>query len=163
VTARPPTLREKRRYVLVQIKPAGNTPDPKELYLAVDDAVTVLWGDAVASLIHPAVVAVENGSAIVRCRRGMERELAIALSTVTSCGGQRIALRTRATSGTIESLRELIISEHNTETLSSVPAECTIDGQVFMVCHCAGQMVDVIEKGFKNTTRFFLTTDDLED
>jgi hypothetical protein len=31
------------------------------------------------------------------------------------------------------------------------------------VCWCAGQKIDVIEKGFKNTTRFFLTKEDLED
>jgi hypothetical protein len=30
------------------------------------------------------------------------------------------------------------------------------------VCWCAGQKIDVIEKGFKNTTRFFLTREDLE-
>ncbi len=164
MTVRPPTLREKRRYVLVRIAPAGCIPDPKELYLAVHESVTVLWGDAVASLIHPAVVAVESGCAFVRCRRGMERELAIALSTVTSCGGQRIALRTCAISGTIESLRERVASVHSPEPPSSGgPAECMIDGRLFMVCHCAGQKVDVIEKGFKNTTRFFLTTEDLED
>ena len=164
MTARPPTLREKRRYLLVQIAPAGYIPDPKELSLAVHDAVTVLWGDAMASLIHPSVVAVENGCAIVRCRRGMERELAIALSTVTSCGDQRIALRTSAVSGTIESLRERIEPVRTTtEPPSGEPAVYTINGCFFSVCHCAGQKVDVIEKGFKNTTRFFLTREDLED
>ena len=79
MTARPPTLREKRRYLLVHIVHAGYIPDPKELSLTVHDAVTVLWGDAMASLINPSVVAVENGCAIVRCRWGMERELSIAL------------------------------------------------------------------------------------
>jgi hypothetical protein len=43
------------------------------------------------------------------------------------------------------------------------PAECTIDGMICPVFWCAGQKIDVIEKGFKNTTRFFLTREDLED
>ena len=108
MTPRPPTLREKRRYVLARIDPHGTVPDPKELYYAVHEAVTSLWGDAAGALIHVAVIAVEGEYAIVRCRRGTERELAIALSTVVSCGGRRVALRTVAASGTIESLRERI-------------------------------------------------------
>ena len=105
MTVRPPTLREKRRYVLARVLPGGMTVDPKELYFAVAEAVTSLWGDDLASRVHPAVLAIENGCAFIRCRRGTERELALALSTVTSCAGQKIALRTIATSGTMESLR----------------------------------------------------------
>jgi ribonuclease P/MRP protein subunit POP5 len=129
----------------------------------VHEAVTSLWGDAAAALVHPVVIAAESGFAIMRCRRGTERELAIALSTVSSCAGQRIALRTVATSGTLESLRQRIASLQVPVPLPGMPEECTIDGQLYRVCHCAGQKVDVIEKGFKNTARFFLTTEDLED
>ncbi|WAC04464.1 MAG: Rpp14/Pop5 family protein [Methanoregula sp.] len=163
MTARPPTLREKRRYVLTRIEPAGTAPDPKEMYYSVYEAVTSLWGDAAGALIHVAVIAVEGDYVIVRCRRGAERELAIALSTVTSCGGKRVALRSVAASGTIESLRERISEFKDKAQVPGVPSECTIDGMAFSVCHCAGQKIDVIEKGFKNTTRFFLTREDLED
>ena len=163
MTPRPPTLREKRRYVLARIDPHGTAPDPKELYYAVHDAVTSLWGDAAGALIHGAVIAVEGEYAIVRCRRGTERELTIALSTVISCGGRRVALRTVAASGTIESLRERIAALQEPAPVPAVPAECTIDGMTYPVCWCAGQKIDVIEKGFKNTTRFFLTREDLED
>jgi ribonuclease P/MRP protein subunit POP5 len=164
MTSRPPTLREKRRYVLVRIDPAGIVPDAKELYYAVNDAVASLWGDATAARVHAAVVAAEGEFAVVRCRRGTERELAIALITVTSCNGERIALRTLATSGTIESLKELIGSHQ--ENIPATPLqseEYTVDGRTVVVSHCSGQKVDVIEKGFKNATRFFLTTEDLED
>ena len=163
MTSRPPTLREKRRYVLIRIEPAGTVPDQKELYFAVHEAVSSLWGDAAAALIHMAVVAAEGTYVIVRCRRGMERELAIALTTVTTCGGQRISLRTVATSGTIESLRERIAVMRAPDAAVVVPDECTIDGRRHTVSNCSGQKVDVIEKGFKNTTRFFLTREDLED
>ena len=163
MTSRPPTLREKRRYVLVRIEPAGTVPDQKELYFAVHEAVSSLWGDAAAALIHMAVVAADNEYVIVRCRRGTERELAIALTSVTVCAGQLISLRTVATSGTIESLRERIAVMRAPETAVVLPDECTIDGRRYTVSHCSGQKVDVIEKGFKNTTRFFLTREDLED
>jgi ribonuclease P/MRP protein subunit POP5 len=149
--------------MLLRTEPAGTVPDQKELYYAVHEAVSSLWGDAAAALIHMAVVAAEHGYVVVRCRRGTERELAIALTTVTSCAGQRISLRTLATSGTIESLRERMAILRAPETPVVPPDECTIDGRSYNVCHCSGQKVDVIEKGFKNTTRFFLTRDDLED
>jgi ribonuclease P/MRP protein subunit POP5 len=149
--------------MLIRTEPAGTVPDQKELYYAVHEAVSSLWGDAAAALIHMAVVAAEHGYVVVRCRRGTERELAIALTTVTSCAGQRISLRTLATSGTIESLRERMAILRAPETPVVLPGECTIDGRSYNVCHCSGQKVDVIEKGFKNTTRFFLTREDLED
>jgi ribonuclease P/MRP protein subunit POP5 len=163
VTSRPPTLREKHRYVLVRIGTAGTIPEQKELYFAVHEAVSSLWGDAAAALIHMAVVTTDNEYMVVRCRRGTERELAIALTTVTSCGGQQIALRTLAMSGTIQSLRERIAALREKETAPALQEECTMDGKIYTVCHCSGQKVDVIEKGFKNATRFFLTREDLED
>jgi hypothetical protein len=37
------------------------------------------------------------------------------------------------------------------------------DSRVYQITHCDGHKVDVIEKGFKNTHRLFLTTADLEE
>jgi ribonuclease P/MRP protein subunit POP5 len=162
MTVRPPTLRAKRRYVLARILPSGYVPDQKELYFAVFEAVTSLWGDAAASLIQPAVIAVEHGCAIVRCRRGMERELAIALSTVTSCADEQTALRTIATSGTIDSLRSRIRDVPD-GTVSAEIREFAFDRKECTAAFCEGQKVDVIEKGFKNAARFYLTTEDLEE
>ena len=85
MSPRPPTLRENRRYILVRVEPAGTVIDQKELYYAISDAVTSLWGDAAAGVITQAVVAAENGHVIIRCLRGTEKELALALSTVTTC------------------------------------------------------------------------------
>ena len=56
MTVRPPTLRDKRRYVLVKVDPPGTVIDQKELYYAVSDAVTSLWGDSVAGVIVQAVI-----------------------------------------------------------------------------------------------------------
>jgi len=174
MSPRPPTLRENRRYLLVRVEPAGTVIDQKDLYYAIADAVTSLWGDSVAGVITQAVVAAENGHVIIRCQRGTERELALALSTVIFCRETRLALRIVAASGTIESLRERIraitplpepVPEHVTGPVaasSAEPAECVFAGKPFLFAHCNGQKVDVIEKGFKNAHRLFLTRSDLE-
>lgn len=163
MTVRPPTLRVNRRYVLARVLPAGMIPDQKELYYAVLEAGTSLWGDPVISLMQPAVVAAESGFVVVRCRRGMERELGIALSTVTSCGGEPIALRAVSTSGTIETLRQRIRELTQGRQEYAGPPVCMFDKHSCAVTWCEGQKIDVIEKGFKNTTRFYLTTEDLEE
>jgi ribonuclease P/MRP protein subunit POP5 len=174
MSPRPPTLRENRRYILVRVEPAGTVIDQKELYYAVSDAVTSLWGDVVGGIITQAVVAAENGHVIIRCLRGTEKELAIALSTVTACRDVRLALRIVAASGTIESLRERIragvpatgpVPEPLTEPTGiagNEPGEGVFAGKPFLIAYCNGQKVDVIEKGFKNAHRLFLTKSDLE-
>ena len=50
----------------------------------------------------------KTGMSFIRCTRGSERELMIALSTVTGCRDVRLALRMVAVSGTMESLRARI-------------------------------------------------------
>ncbi len=172
MTPRPPTLRENRRYILAGIEPAGTPIDQKELYYMISDAVTSLWGDAAAGIITPAVVAAEHGHVIVRCTRGAERELALALSTVTSCRNSRIAVRPLATSGTMESLRSRIRTGTVKEAGRTEPggpepglcpeAECLFAAQSCVIVCCNGQKVDVIEKGFKNAHRLFVTKSDLE-
>jgi hypothetical protein len=46
---------------------------------------------------------------------------------------------------------------------SSSPRECTFDKKLFQITQHDGQKIDVIEKGFKNTNRLFLTKEDLEE
>lgn len=193
MSVRPPTLRENRRYILARVLPSGTLIDQKELYYAISDAVTSLWGDGMAAVITPAVVAAEGDFVFIRCRRGTERELIIALSTVTGCRETRLALRILAASGTMESLRERIremsppaapapagqspeepvvslsgempespkAPDASPETPATAP-EYLFGGIAYTACHCDGQKVDVIEKGFKNTHRLFLTRHDLE-
>jgi ribonuclease P/MRP protein subunit POP5 len=160
---RPPTLREKRRYILVVVEPFGTNIDRKDLYYSVCDAITSLWGDVTAAVIMPAVITSEGSYMILRCRRGTERELLIALSTITSCCDTPVALRTISASGTIDTLREKIRSLKNPDEESEFRDGCRIGEKLFQVCFCYGQKVDVIEKGFKNTNRLFLTKEDLEE
>jgi ribonuclease P/MRP protein subunit POP5 len=176
MSIRPPTLREKRRYLLARIDPAGTLVEPKDLYYVVYEAVVSLFGDVAAAAMQPSVIAVEKGYALLRCRRGAEREFAIALSTLSAYRDCTVAIRVLAVSGTIESLRERIAA--------LVPQDVALPGQDTGPVQegtpgtgaCGyrfdslpvdavvwnGHKVDVIEKGFKNTRRLFLTTEDLE-
>ena len=161
--ARPPTLREKRRYILVSVEPSGEIIDRKDLYFAVCDATTSLWGDVTAAVISPAVIASDGQYVIIRCRRGTERELSIALSTITRCRDRSIALRIIAASGTIDTLRERIQGLKIPNSVPVSPPEYMIGEKLFQVRYCSGQKVDLIEKGFKNTNRLFFTREDLEE
>ncbi len=166
MTVRPPTLRDKRRYLLVRVDPPGTPVDPKELYYAVSDAITSLWGDAMAAVIVQAVICAEGDYVVVRCRRGTERELIIALSTITMVRDTPLALRIIAASGTIESLRDRMLPAGTTGAPGageSPAVGCRFDGKEFLIAHCDGQKVDVIEKGFKNTHRLFLIREELEE
>jgi ribonuclease P/MRP protein subunit POP5 len=176
MSIRPPTLREKRRYLLARIDPAGTIVEAKDFYYAVYEAVVSLFGDVAAAAMQPSVLAVENGYVILRCRRGAEREFAIALSTLSACRDCTVAIRVLAVSGTIESLRERIATLVPLVSAAlgqdAAPAqEGTADPDTCryrfgstpvetVVWH--GHKVDAIEKGFKNTRRLFLTTEDLE-
>lgn len=162
MSTRPPTLRENRRYILVRVEPAGTEIDQKELYYTISDAVTSLWGDGMAAVIMQAVVAAESGYVMIRCRRGTEKELAIALSTVTAYRDARLALRIVAASGTIESLRERIRAASPPIPAGMEPGECVFNKKSCSVLYCNGQKLDVIEKGFKNANRLFISRDDLE-
>ena len=162
MTPRPPTLRDKRRYLLVRVDPPGTAIDQKDLYYAIADAITSLFGDAAAAIMIQAVVAAEGDHVFIRCRRGTERELAVALSTVTACRETRVALRIIAASGTMESLRERIRGVPPVPPQPALSAECIAGERTWTPVCCNGQKVDVIEKGFKNTHRFFFTREDLE-
>jgi ribonuclease P/MRP protein subunit POP5 len=163
MSVRPPTLREKRRYLLVHIEPAGTIIDQKDLYYAVSDAITSLWGDVMAAVIMSAVVASEGQYMIIRCQRGTEQDLSVALSSITTCCDSHIALRMVAASGTIDTLREKIRKEKKPDPEEISSRECMFDKKLFQIDCCNGQKIDVIEKGFKNTNRLFLTREDLEE
>lgn len=162
MTPRPPTLRDKRRYLLVRVEPAGTNVDQKELYYAIADAITTLFGDAAAAIMIQAVVGAEGDFVFLRCRRGTEQELAVAISTITACREARIALRIIAASGTMESLRERIRTMKSPEPAPEGPGDLIFDQKTVTPVYCNSQKIDVIEKGFKNAHRFFLTTEDME-
>ncbi len=151
---RPPTLRQNRRYLLVRIAPVSFVPDGKALYLAIAEAVTALYGDAGAAVIDQAVVAVERGHAVVRCRRGEEERLLGAVATVTTVDSRACALHPRAVSGTILSLRERLVP-----LSESVVLDETADGEIVRQrCRIGAARVDVIEHDYKGERVVYFET-----
>jgi ribonuclease P/MRP protein subunit POP5 len=152
-----PSQRERRRYILVRFEPEGITPDPREVYAAVAEACTSLWGDALASEIAPSVMAWE-GHAILRCRRGTEDRLATAVATITRIGNERVAARTITTSGTLHAIRSRRVERPGILWERKVG----IGGRVFLARAYAGQKVDLVEKGIKGQELLFFATEDGE-
>ncbi len=160
MTLLPPTLRTNWRYILARIEPAGTNPDQKALYLVVSEAVTSLYGDACSATIRPAVVYTGGGHVILRCARGSESALSAALATVSGCGGNPIALRTLATSGTIKKLKSKITSPP-ASVMTDID-EVVLMGKVFTIWSRSGKTVNLREKGFNKGELLFFTEEDLE-
>jgi ribonuclease P/MRP protein subunit POP5 len=161
MSPRPPSMRDKRRYLLVQVFPQSLSYDPKDLYLAIQDAVTSVWGDVTSARIQAAVVAGGSGYGIIRCLRGMELQLATAVSTVIAISGQRACIRSCAVSGTIAALHRRGIPRGCPSF--PVDALAKFDGRDFAIKYCEGEKVDLLEKGFKTQELLFLTEQELEE
>ncbi|HMA06010.1 MAG TPA: Rpp14/Pop5 family protein [Methanomicrobiales archaeon] len=152
-----PSHRERRRYLLARFVPEGASPDPREVYAAVVEACTSLWGDVAASEISPSVMAWE-GHAILRCRRGTEDRLSTALATITKVGDVRVAMRSLATSGTLHAIR----SRANPKPGILWEKQVGIGGRTFLARAYPGQKVDLIEKGIKGQELLFFADEDGE-
>ncbi len=152
-------MRQKRRYILARILPFGSCPDQKQVYLAVLDAATALFGDVEIGLAQPAVVFCDDQYMIVRCRRGSEDAIATALATVTAVGDRRVALRTIAVSGTILSLKQQM--RHIRPV--SEPEEYALGERYFTMYRYPRQKVDLVEKSIKHQKLLFFTETDLEE
>ncbi|MDD1718012.1 MAG: Rpp14/Pop5 family protein [Methanoregulaceae archaeon] len=154
----PPSLREKKRYLLGRVFPAGFEPDRKSLHASVQEAVQSLWGDAGAAEISASVIRSGN-YAVIRCRRGSEGKLIIAISTVTGVGDARCAIRPVAVSGTIAALSRRIAGTGEPAGFRSIEWS----GKTYDACYRPGQKVDLIEKGFKTRELLFLTENDIQE
>ena len=154
-------MRDKRRYILVRIFPPWSSPGTKDLFIAIQEAVTSLSGDATASNVQMAVVHASAEFAIVRCNRGTEKVLEQALATVFCIGSDPLSLRPVATSGTILSLKQRI----GRITRGPLPEKRSVhhQGKLYDAYCYPGQKIDLLEKGFKSRELLFLTEEDIED
>lgn len=158
---RPPTMRGKRRYILVRMDPLGLDLDGRELYYAISESLTDIFGDAGMARIQPSVVSCGKGYAIIRCTRSAEDQVIAGLSALTRISEKKVAIRSILTSGTMRSLRQHL------DTLAvgqSLPEkEVIFQGRPWISARFRGTKVDLFEKGFKNQERLFLTEEDLEE
>lgn len=155
---RPPTLRTKRRYVLFSVQPVSAAFNGKELYYAVSEAASSLYGDRGAAEIQAAVTSCAAGYAIIRCARGTEGSLQIAAATIISVSGIRVALHPLAVSGTIRALRRRM----RPISLPEDGGTCEIGGKSFRIAVDHGQKVDLIGNGNKSQDTLYFILDDLE-
>lgn len=142
----PPTLRENRRYLLVKISGEFSVmPDQKEIYHAIRDACTDLFGDAGSARMHVAVVWSEGEHAVIRFTRGFEQQMVAAAAVVSRLDGSAIVFRTVAVSGTIHGVKRHI--------------KCTTwDCESLPGFRCSGKKVDSLTG---NNTQQYLTRDDI--
>ena len=142
----PPTLRENRRYLLVKISGEFSVmPDQKEIYHAIRDACTDLFGDAGSARMHVAVVWSEGEHAVIRFTRGFEQQMVAAAAVVSRLDDSAIVFRTVAVSGTIHGVKRHI--------------KCTTwDCESLPGFRCSGKKVDSLTG---NNTQQYLTRDDI--
>jgi ribonuclease P/MRP protein subunit POP5 len=158
---RPPTLRTKKRYILARIDPPGREITPRELYYSLLESFTCLFGDVLAAEAGIVLISCESGYAEIRCTRGLEHQVRTAMSTITSVEGQKIAVRSLVTSGTLLALRKRCASL--LLPVSEESGEWEIAGRIFSSRRYQGQKVDLVEKGIKGQELLFLTQDDREE
>ncbi|MDH7592875.1 MAG: Rpp14/Pop5 family protein [Methanomicrobiales archaeon] len=156
---RPPTFRLKRRYLLARINPPWREFEAKELYSAVMEAATSLWGDRITACMQPSVVTVARGYAILRCTRGEDERLATAIATVVGANRHPVSLRTVARSGTILSLKRRMARM----PLKGERLAIERGGRAMEAVRYAGQKIDLIEEGIKNQELLFFTDNELEE
>ena len=159
MTVRPPTLRIRYRYLLASVAPPYREIDPKKMHRALHEAVTSLYGDAQASEIKMGVMRVGGGVAILRCQRGREQLLGLALSTVTSVDGVRVTLSPVAVSGTMKTLREKIPAS----PAFRYGGEREIGGRLYAEWRAEDGRIDFIAKGIRTEETLYIIHDEMED
>jgi ribonuclease P/MRP protein subunit POP5 len=155
----PPTLRQKKRYVLFRIVPHEAVFDGKQLYYGIYEAVSTLYGDFGAAEMSMAVVQCEDNYVVVRCRRGSEKMVIAAALTVNRINGTFCALHPVATSGTIAALRRRM-----PEPRPPLPErQAVFSGKEYTFRQRSQEKVDLYRDGIKNQEILYFTQDDMED
>jgi len=158
---RPPTMRGKRRYILARLDPPSVAFNGRDLYYAIAESLTSLYGDSGMAFIQPSVVSCAEGYAIIRCTRSSEGRVVAGLAAVHQVQEVSVAGRSIRTSGTMRSLRR-----HLAGMRSRAPCgehDAYFQGRSWTAVQYPGAKVDLFEKGFKNQQPLFLTEEDLEE
>jgi len=150
-------MRENFRYILARISPM-NEFESRDIYRAVAESVITLYGDDIAAHMWPAVMQVKGPYVIIRCRRGTEKKLETALSSITSVQGTRSALHPVRTSGTIKTLREII-----PKVMRNREGRAVIAGNTYEVIIAGRGRIDLKDKGIYLDIPRYITKEDTED
>lgn len=158
-------MRDNYRYILLESIPQAVHPDPRDIYYTITDAITALYGDALAATFACVIPYCMDRYVIVRCTRGYEDKVMTGIDTVFNHAGRPLALHPVCISGTIRTLKELIerrmryniqyemfVLDIGEETY---PVQA---GSEFRNDHAPEE-----EKSIKRMNPTFLTTDDIGD
>lgn len=156
---RPPTLRDNRRYVLARYEPRYRDFDPKKMYSVVQDTVTGLFGDLRSASVGQAVMCCAGGFLIIRCLRGSEEYLEIALAAVTGVGDESVAIHPIKTSGTIKTLRDVI---KNIQSATKTVKEAENPERQTLIRR-EGKKVDVVRRENMSQNYFYCVSEDMEE
>ncbi len=158
---RPPTMRGKRRYILARLDPPPVAVSGRDLYYAIAESLTSLYGDSGMACIQPSVVSCTEGHAIIRCTRSSEGRVVAGLAAVHRVQETSVAVRSIRTSGTMRSLRRHLAGMRPRAPCGERDAD--FQGRSWTAVKYPGAKVDLFEKGFKNQQPLFLTEEDLEE
>ncbi len=159
VKPRPPTMRTNWRYISARVVPVWYRPDPREVYYAIIDAATWMWGDTGTAAMQPAVIEAVPGRVIIRCARGHEDALEASLAAVTAVNGCSVALHPQRTSGTLRALRRRSPPPAPEEEGEMVE----LKGESYRIKGQSGQKVDLVKNGIKKQVSLYVTQEDLEE
>lgn len=132
--------------------------DGREIYGSISTSGISLFGDAWAFRSWASVVYTVDGYAIIRCRRGTEKEVEAAIATVNKIEGFPVALHPIQISGTIRTLKERI---DHIPKLRQCNVMISRDNQRGLIYHDG--RIDLKEKGFNQGTPQYITEEDIED
>jgi ribonuclease P/MRP protein subunit POP5 len=155
-------MRENYRYLLARINPDNPSYDAKEIYLAVSEAFSSLFGEIKSAHTWIAVMEASNRFVIFRYRRGMDTQVESAIASVCCISGVPVALHPLKKSGTIRTLRE---EQKKLINLCAPSHEGSIkrgDAWYPAVISQSGQ-IDLKEKGINLQIPLYITEEDIED
>ena len=112
----PPTLREKKRYLAVEIMREGRI-NRERLIRALQDSIRELFGDTGLSETGLRLLHFDGNHAVVRCTPRTVWRTRAGIATITEIDGTKVSLRVIGIGGTVRSVMEKYIEKRSDQTL----------------------------------------------
>ncbi|OYT63530.1 ribonuclease P [Methanosarcinales archaeon ex4572_44] len=112
----PPTLREKKRYLTVEIMKDGRINRDRFLR-ALQDSIKDLFGDVGLSETGLRLLHFDGTRAVVRCTPKMVWAVRAGIATITQIDGVKVSVRVIGIGGTVRSVMEKYV-ETGSENMS---------------------------------------------
>lgn len=101
----PSSLREKKRYVLVEI--VSEKISEKDFYFGFWIELLSFFGSKGLAEINPRLVLFKDNKLILKCKRGKESELIAGLAFIKKIRNKKVILAPIVTSGSIKKIKSL--------------------------------------------------------